>query len=253
MTHRVFSRNTSSSRAVPVKKVIEQVVNDPVIPLSFGRNAKGMASTTLIIPEHQKAAKDIWLRGRDMAVHTAEELANLEVHKQFVNRLLMPYTWITTIVSATEWDNFFALRTEDGVQPEMRHIAETMVVAYYELSHPTELGYGEWHLPLISTAERDTLHIDTACQVSTARCAAVSYLRQSDDRDVEDWLRVFDTLVKNGHMSPLEHVARAISDVNGRLGNFIGWTQYRHNYVDTRFMPTDRIDKLVTDYKEGIA
>jgi thymidylate synthase ThyX len=244
MTHRMLSRNTSSSRAVPVAKVIQQVIHNPVIPLSFGQNTRGMQSSEDIAD--QAEARKLWLEGRDNAIYTAIHLEQLKVHKQFVNRLLMPYTWITTIVSATEWENFFALRTDSAAQPEMRKIAQMMVIEYYINSKPVERDWGQWHVPLMTVEELSTLDNVTARTVSVARCAAVSYLRQHDERTIEEWSSVAKKLMDGGHWSPFEHVA--LASENNILGNFIGWEQYRHQFIsDTREFNAEDLDRVMIE------
>jgi thymidylate synthase ThyX len=41
-THRVFSRNSASSRAIPVEKMIAMVEEQPYVPEEWGSNQKGM-------------------------------------------------------------------------------------------------------------------------------------------------------------------------------------------------------------------
>ncbi|MBV8154461.1 MAG: FAD-dependent thymidylate synthase, partial [Candidatus Eremiobacteraeota bacterium] len=109
-THRVLSRNSSSSRAIPTPKLLERVMTDPVLPLEWGRNQKGMSASDVLTPEEEEEAKRIWLSARDAAIEHARKLMELKVHKQELNRVLEPFLWHTVIVTATEWDNFFTLR-----------------------------------------------------------------------------------------------------------------------------------------------
>jgi hypothetical protein len=238
MTVRKFSRNTSSSRAVPVDRVIQQCVEDPVIPLSFGKNTRGMVAKEELPEAEQLAARSRWLLARDSAVGHARLLAEMGVHKQFANRILAPFMWVTGIYSATDVENFFALRLQPDVQPEMRKIAEMFADAYY--THVPTLRYGgDWHLPLITAEERTQYPLSLGNlalpRLSAARCASVSYLRQDDVRSYDEWMRVYNILETGGHMSPLEHPAWIVDKEFGMreswrtdFGNFAeGFLQLR--------------------------
>lgn len=112
-THRMFSRNSASSRAIPFKKMVKMVEENPFIPMAWQKDHKGMQGTEYLFadqPEHTNHPKWGWLRARDEAVKAAIRLSELEVTKQLVNRLLEPFMWHTVIVTATEWENFFKLR-----------------------------------------------------------------------------------------------------------------------------------------------
>lgn len=248
-THRVFSRNSASSRAIPIGKQIERVENDPFVPVYWGKNQSGMQADEELYVEDQKLAAQEWLRARDDAVHQARRLVSLDVHKQIVNRLLEPFMWHTVIVTATEWGNFFALRAHKDAQPEIRVIAEMMRGCYNE-STPTLVKKDEWHLPLIQPEEYDGVFefSEEARKISSARCARVSYLTHDGKRDLEADLTLYERLVGGGHMSPLEHVAvpdfcvLGINDFedqfspisNGFRGsNFRGWKQFR------KFVPNE--------------
>jgi len=105
-THRLFSRNSASSRAIPTSKLIERVLKDPAIPLEWGKNKAGMSASDVLSPDLAQEAEHVWLGARDAAVANAQRLLDLDVHKQELNRLLEPFLWHTVIVSATEWKNF---------------------------------------------------------------------------------------------------------------------------------------------------
>lgn len=234
-THRAFSRNTASSRAIPTAKLVERVRIDPAIPIEWGSNKPGMvAGEELNINELRLAQYD-WCLAANKAADQAESLASLGVHKQIVNRVLEPFMRAKTIVSSTEWENFFTLRISPKAQPEMRRLAECMRDAMEE-SEPYPVEYGAWHVPYTTESDctepdddelcvgRETLHI------SAARCARVSYLGHDGKRDIGKDLELFRTLSGNGHLSPLEHVATpAQIGVNCyACGNFTGWAQLRH-------------------------
>jgi hypothetical protein len=223
MTHRMFSRNAASSRAIPVQKMIERVMQDPVLPVEWGQNQKGMQAITLLDEIAQREAEVAWLEGRDAAVLAATKLQELRTHKQIVNRLLEPWMWITVIVSATEWDNFFKLRCHPDAQPELRHIAVMMRIALVE-SKPVLALAGGWHTPLLQPDDTAP-DWDYVVKLSAGRCARISHLTHDGRRDPAEDIRLHDDLVRDEHWSPLEHQAQAAPGV--KSGNFTGWVQYR--------------------------
>jgi thymidylate synthase ThyX len=212
--------------------MLERVTKDPVFPVYWGKNQKGMQADEELTPAVIAEAEYAWLHARDAAVERAKDLLCLGVHKQLVNRLLEPWMWITVIVSATEWTNFFSLRCHRDAQPEIRHIAE-MIADLYETSRPQELAAGEWHTPLIQPDEAD-LDVETRKRVAVARCARVSYLTHDGRREIAADLELFERLRNGsgkGHWSPFEHVARACAFPD-RSGNFVGFTQYRKTFAE---------------------
>jgi thymidylate synthase ThyX len=223
-THRVFSRNSASSRAVPTSKLLDRVANDPVVPLEWGRNKAGMSADDVLSPEEEEGAKLIWLSARDAALEHARRLLELKVHKQELNRILEPFLWHTVIVTATEWENFFALRCAPTAQPEIRAAAERMRGAL-AASTPREVGYAQWHLPLVQDDER-ALDVESRKKISAARCARVSYLTHEGKRELEKDLELHDRLKSDRHLSPFEHVATPAPDVEFHA-NFRGWLQMR--------------------------
>lgn len=247
MTHRMLSRSASSSRAIPVEKQIQAVLDDPALPVVWGRNQKGMQASRTLTPEEQRAAETLWLSARDAAVEQARHLVALGVHKQLVNRILEPYSHISVIVSATEWENFFTLRTHPTAQPEFQFLANLMA-AEFRQSKPVERYWGEYHLPFIRPEERLAFNNGELRTMSTARCARISYANHDGtdpvaekDYALHDQLVVAEPL----HASPAEFPAMAFKpgcqDKNGYFvtvlsgsannydfGNFRpGWMQYR--------------------------
>ena len=223
LTHRLFSRNSASSRAIPTKKMLEMVDSDPAMPIYWGKNKKGMSASKEI--NDISSAKAYWLAARNNAVFWAKQLYSLGVHKQIVNRIVEPWKFITIICTATEWSNFYSLRRHDDAQPEMQLLANLMYDAQ-EKSIPVERI---WHIPYIQEDEKD-LPLDTKCRISVARCARVSYLTHNGKRDIEKDLSLYDRLLTGsgfGHFSPFEPVAKASDNPDERSGNFVGWIQYR--------------------------
>lgn len=229
MTHRLFSRNSASSRAIPNEKLRKRVEEDPVLPIYWGQNQSGMQAGVELPSKEQLTARMLWLKARDFMLECSEELSKLGVHKQLCNRLLEPWMFITVIVTATEYENFFHLRCDPNAQPEIQKIAY-MMRDLYKNSTPHVLVDAQWHTPYIQWEERD-LDMDKKLMLSVARCARVSYLTHNGKRDLEADYKLFDRLTQNGHWSPFEHVAQALS-TSTRLGNFVGWKQYRKQFSE---------------------
>lgn len=232
-THRMLSRNSASSRAIPVAKRIAAVELDPFIPDQFGMNRPGMQAGPNIDERQAKEAEQVWLRAASAALQQASALAELGVHKQLANRLLEPFSWHTVIVTATEWDNFFALRCHPDAQPEIRRIAEMMAEAYVA-GKPRKLYVGEWHLPLVTEEEREAGSSswgDVLPMLSAGRCARVSYLTHEGKRDVDADFALAERLLSSGHMSPFEHQAEVAADGTEKSGNFVGFKQRRKSLL----------------------
>lgn len=249
MTHRMFSKNAASSRAIPFEKFVQQIKDNPAMPEFWGKNQSGMQANEELQSLDRGIAKSLWLEARDSAIECAEELNKLGLHKQIVNRILEPWFHIRVICTATEYQNFFAVRAHKDAQPEIRVLAEMMLEAYNN-SHPKELNTGEWHIPFGDKMDEfrvkdvaasvnpppDLLDysIETVKKkVAVARCARVSYhnYEGKDDyfADVKLCNRLFGTIPK--HLSPAEHVAEAM-DNNDFIGNFRGFKQYRKHFLD---------------------
>lgn len=232
MTHRVFSRNASSSRAIPVKKSIEMVMANPVIPLAFTKNQKGMQGGEALDGESERLAKEVWMQACFHACDKAKMLSDLEVHKQYANRLLEPFSHITVVVSSTDWANFFALRSHEAAQPEI-HLLSDKIKEAYEDSIPRALEAGQWHLPFVTDEDWDLDAISLGTLLikrSVARCARVSYLNHDgSNTTLEQDEALYNRLLGSQpiHASPAEHQAMAVGDPNVKSGNFRGWVQYR--------------------------
>lgn len=231
-THRMLSRNSASSRAIPVEKRIAQIEADPFIPEAFGRNQKGMQAGDVLAEGEAREARFVWECACRSAIDHARRLAGLGVHKQLANRLLEPFAWHTAVLSATDWANFFALRCHPDAQPEFRKIAEMMRDAL-AASKPRIVGFGAWHLPFISQDELEDLGSnftwDDIKKVSAGRACRVSYLTHDGRRDPREDISLAERLIaaRPLHASPLEHVATPYVGSVLR-GNFRGWRQFRH-------------------------
>ncbi len=229
MTHRVFSRNASSSRAIPVAKMIEQVRTNPAMPIHWGKNQAGMQAREELTGVQLAIVRDEWKEAAYQAAEIAESMMNQGAHKQIANRILEPFQHIHVVVTATEFDNFFALRDHPDAQPEIRQLAICMKNAMAG-SVQRVLKEEEWHLPYILDDEHDALPVEDLCKISAARCARVSYLKHDGTSpDVAEDLALFTKLVGSVpiHASPVEHQASPLNDPEAHSGNLKGWLQYR--------------------------
>lgn len=234
MTHRMFSRNSASSRAIPINTMIQNVLDEPVIPIYWGKAQPGMQAGEQIDDTMIAGCIKDWLEARNAAVETARKLALRGLHKQIPNRLLEPWMWITVIASTTSTEHFFRLRCHKAAEPHMQKLAE-MMRDVFQVSKPTLLQPGEWHLPLTGFPGDELLCQDALIKCSVGRCARVSYLTHEGKRDPEKDVELYRELEGNGHWSPFEHAAVA---TNNRLyaGNFQGFVQMR-KYYNTEFIP----------------
>lgn len=238
MTHRVFSRNASSSRAIPIEKIIGKIEETPAMPVHWGLNQRGMQAEKEVDKITASVCESLWLEARDNAIKSARALADLGIHKQVVNRILEPFSHISVVLTGTEFDNFFGLRCHPDAQPEMRLLAEKMRDAYYANS-PTKLEIGQWHLPFIKPEEKlipgnysSPKNENLLIKASTARCARVSYLTHDrKNPTLDEDIALHDKLLESKHMSPFEHIATPAGAL-GFVGNFKGWIQYRKTIRD---------------------
>ena len=203
MTHRVFSRNASSSRAVPVKRMIKDVWRNPAEPVEWGANNAGMQSKSLLSPFKAWLVRQLWLKSRYPVLACAWSMMKLNAHKQIINRLLEPYSFISVVLTATDFDNFFLLRCHEDADPTIRALALRMH-DLYEANKPVERTE---HLPYLRGNE---LYDPDRFKISAARCARVSYLKHDGTNPSrEDDLKLYERLMGSEikHASPAEHQA----------------------------------------------
>ena len=252
MTHRKFSRSASSSRAIPVKRMIEDLQRDPAMPIHWGSNKSGMQAGAELNIANLASCKELWYDARDHAIRQAERLMAHGLHKQIANRILEPWGHINVVCTATNYANFYHLRSHPDAQPEIRELSD-MMRSVQEISTPTLLRPGEWHLPYIrpedyaAAAEMfpSNAHqiVELLKKVSVARCARVSYLtHEGKVASLEAELELYDRLVGSEplHASPAEHQATPDYTIQANSpigefewnqqelhGNFEGWIQFR--------------------------
>lgn len=259
MTHRMFSRNAASSRAIPVKRMMQSIIEDTAMPIHWGKNQPGMQARAELHEEDKHRAYLAWVAARNAAIDHASYLDAVGAHKQIVNRILEPFMHMKAVFSATEMENFWALRRHPDAQPEIRELADCMWEAEQN-SVTTELYPGEWHLPYVTKEDwsavrhylksnritRDEPMYDECLpyvrKISTAMLARTSY--DNHDGTKRDILKDFklhdDLLVQTPlHASPSEHIATPDEEyhvMGGGMeqwknphqhGNFKGWIQYR--------------------------
>lgn len=218
-THRMFSRNGASSRAIPLKRMIELVRENTATPCYWGKNRPGMSAIEEI--EDIAAAKHAWQQAAENAISSALELEQLGVHKQVANRLLEPFMYQKMLVTATDFENWFWLRDHEDAQPEIRDLARAMKLAL-EQSRPMVIKHGQWHVPYVErTIDRSgkmhyydetgaEISLEQALKISASCAAQVSYRR--NDTSLEKAEDIFDRLIRAEpqHFSPLEHQATPI-------------------------------------------
>ena len=237
MTHRVFSRNARSSRAVPVATLLKEQIFIP----QFGLNQRGMQAKEDAPPELQAKWAHEWEELAEITRDYVRRWGEEGMHKQHANRPLEWFGWIDVLVSSTCWENFWALRIDTGAQPELQTLAAQMKICMEE-SEPQLLLPGEWHLPYV-LEEEENLRLELRLQLSTARCARLSYRPFDGNADMDAEQRRFNQLVVSQpvHASPAEHQATPDTEINyvgvvqGKKrwqaeelhGNFVGWVQHR--------------------------
>lgn len=222
-THKMLEKNSSSSRAIPIEKMIEQIESNPAIPLYWGKAKSGMQAGDEI--ENVQKAEWIWseayLEAKE-CVGGLIEYCNL--HKQTANRLLEPFQMMKTVITGTDWDNFFNLRIHPDAQPEFCMLAYKMYMTM-KASTPKLLSSGEWHLPFVDcTRDLDgriqyvakvddeyvELTLEEAQRISASCCAQTSYRKSDDSLEKAD--KVFDMLINAEviHSSPFGHLATPV-------------------------------------------
>jgi thymidylate synthase ThyX len=212
LTHRLFSRNSASSRAIPVSKLVQSIRADPAEPITLGRNQPGMQASEQTVAD-PLMVRQLWRQSMEHACNTALELVDQGLHKQHVNRVLEPYVHMDTLVTATEWSNFFELRLHNDAQPEMQRLAQVMKVAMEE-STPDE------------TYDHEPFRGDDGdWDVAVARCCRISYGHVGGGNSTPEQDRALaQRLRDSGHWSPFEHVA---TYREGQHDNYNGWVSYR--------------------------
>lgn len=253
-THRMLSKNSASSRAIPVERANEMIKNDPAMPVHWGKAQPGMSADNELEGTDLKIVKAVWLTARDSALDYSKQLAAQGLAKQLTNRITEPWSTMKSVVTGTEWGNILWLRDHDAAQPEF-HFLANLIQEAFDSNKPTQLYVGEWHLPYVDNMMLD-MPLEDRIKISASCCAQVSYRRNDDS--IQKAIAVYDRLVgmDRMHASPFEHQGTPIPKIPGFTiwpngvthldrvgqhwsGNFKGWIQLRktlnnENYTQMR-------------------
>lgn len=225
MTHKDFSRNASSSRAIPFKTMLKSIWNDMACPIHWGANQPGMQAQDELTGLALWWAKSMWVLTGRMVLILAWLMNLSGVHKQVINRMIEPWSYINVQITATSWDRFYTLRIHGDAQPEIHDLAWNIRSAL-KGSKPVLLQRGEWHLPWIKPEERN-LALDVLLKVSAARSARLSYTQHGSPKmHIGKDVALADKLLGTPpHMSPFEHQAQATP--GEKHANLQGWMNQR--------------------------
>lgn len=277
MTHRELSKNSSSSRAIPLPVMIQSILSNTAVPIYFGKNQKGMQASTEVNAVNAVLAAEKWIEARNEAIAQSEKLHQIGLHKQIANRVTESFQMMKVVMTTTGLDNLLNLRLEKDAQPEFMMLAYKILDAANQ-SRPKLLQKNQWHLPYVEVqpyeggfvyldGKGDTLSLEYAVRLSVASCAAVSYRTEAMDMAKAD--RIFDMLIHADvvHASPFEHIVKPIiteGDINksfmpetwepgithvrrsGALcsGNSVGFIQYRHLIDNNTCHDFDHKDRM---------
>lgn len=231
LTHRMFSRNAASFRAIPTSKFLKNV---QFTPRKFPKNRPGMSSEEWLEGAREIAANCIWAFGKVSAKVCTYALSKLGVHKQIANRPVGPYSYTTYVVTSNEFgfNNFFDQRCDKNAQPEMYDLALYMRSKWHTSSpqeSPLHIPYTPYSEPKFvdfCETKKDQLVLDLSKKIATARLARISYLNHgSEVIDYEKDLKLFESLVEKRHMSPFDHILEY--DKNWTKGIYPNWLSYR--------------------------
>lgn len=254
-THAMLCKNSMSSRAVPVKTMLEQVCQNPAMPVRFGQNKPGMQDhgsehDNLIFEDYMAyTPRRYWVKCAREISEMAQVYADHGYHKQIANRLIEPFQRMKTVLTATEFANFFHLRNHSDADPTFAELAAAMQGALIQ-SEPRTLKFGQWHAPYYANGvydPSDEVSLADALAISVSCCAQVSYRR--NDASLEKARSIFKKLLSDArmHASPFQHQATPIDydsiqdtwplgvshqDKNGRLwsAQFQDFIMYRKTF-----------------------
>lgn len=236
MTHRMFGRCASSSRAVPVERTINNILNEPWAPLHVYKNCKGMQGKDLVNEEDYDDFCRLWDNAKYKAINIAHDMIDKGFHKQHINRILEPFTKIKVIVTATEWNNFFNLRLSPDADPEIHDLAKAIKMAMDNAWGNYINVHDGRTLPYVSFDEMDAIDDNRVLTlISAARCARVSYLNHDGSKpDILKDLALAKRLINSGHMTPFEHQCRQVYDT--------GFNYNLRDFQNARYMLDHGID-----------
>lgn len=233
-THRVFSRNVASSRAMPWKKVLQKMQDFWFEPVFWGKNKAGMSADEQLTGFNLWWAKLWWRLHRRFTIFVTNRLDAAGLHKQWKNRLIEPHTYVVAIITATDWDNFLWLRDDQtAAQPEIVILARKirhalMNATHRQLSNDNNCTDG-WHYAYATDEERQHWHTNPQflARLDAARCARASYWNHEGGKpDVQADIATYQKLTEGKfHASPTEHQAH--SAIHLKIRNYRGFRQFR--------------------------
>lgn len=246
-THRMLSKNSASSRAIPTAAMFDHIQHNSAGPVYWGKNQPGMQAKEEI--SDVSTAQYLWIKARDSAISFAKQLAEVGLHKQITNRITEPWMIMKTVISGTEWANFFHLRNHPDAQPEIADLASKMFAARNG-STPCLLHPGDWHVPYVASyynvAHECRLYYDAngnqisahdARIISASCCAQVSY-RKNDD-SFEKAVKIYQQLIESepAHASPVEHQATPVDPLAFSVYEPEKWKTLGISHIDAEFQP----------------
>ena len=221
LTHRVFSRNASSMRAISFKRSLDFEL---VYPL-WTKEKRGMVGERFDVSQEKEreTVNKADALVKEMFESTKgylKQLHDLGIHHQDINDYLRPFQNIHVVLTSTEWKNFFDLRLEDDAKPVIQLLAREMFIQLKKRKANKTVH----HLPLVTEEEKEILTLEECFLLSGRRCARISYLtkHKEPEEDIVDAKR----MIKNKHLSPFEHAAVAINSID-KFANFTSWQSYR--------------------------
>lgn len=233
LTHRVFSRNAASSRAIPVNTMLDLIEANPAMPSHWGKNQPGMQAQEELGELEKESVKQLWLSACKSAVSHARVMNDIKAHKQVINRITEPYQHMKVVLTGTDFANWFWLRDHTEADPTIAELAGKMLVSYNQ-SKPELLLDGQWHLPYVATTyvngnqryfesfdSNKEITLEEALMISSSSAAQVSY--RKTDGSLEKAQMVYDRLVNSTpvHASPFEHCAMCFDEAVDFYGDWI--------------------------------
>lgn len=259
MTHRVFSRNSASSRAIPVQTMLDLIESNPATPVHWGKNQPGMQAKSELESEAKARVQSLWQTACMTALNLSKRMFDEGAHKQVANRITEPFQHMKVVVTSTDFGNWFWLRNHEDADPTIKALASEMLDKFIA-SRPQRLYPGEWHLPYVNTTvtksgdveylvDDKMLDVEHAKMISVSCCAQVSY--RKSDTSLEKAEAIYKRLIESVpvHSSPCEHQAVCFDssyywpegtthrDKKGTYysGNFKDWIQFRQLIPDNVF------------------
>lgn len=254
-----MSRNASSSRALPVERMLQDIIDNPAIPLFWGKNERGMQAWTELQGDEKEEAIEKWMLSLRQTIDVAREMIALKVHKQIVNRILEPYSHIRVLTTSVEWLNYLALRDHPDAEPHILRLAQALRSELEREDNIQWLEPDQWHMPFMDITDEhgepvilsgtnfaENLALSNGIKLCVSRCASTSYKTVDGfDMSLERACKLHDRLIHHDpmHASPAEHAACAdrLLDAPVHAGgmciewqhqnqhaNFKGFRQYRH-------------------------